>query len=975
MPTASRSRGKTATETGRAAGRRAHRLTALGAHLARPRVTISGWTLLLLCFALAIGGLAIFILRQRWATSQSWPWLLLIVGMVIAAISLHRLDAWLPRRPGSGHPAAANPQWRRRRGRGLLIAASVVIAVLVLHLWPDYTKWQGTPFLWLLAIALVLVGAWLIGAVGESSGRATSSLAWWPATRRSRWLEGVAFLLILALAVFLRTYRLDAIPPAIYVDETNAGLNALGVLEGNGVSPFATGWYETPNGYIYYMAAIFRFLGANWLSLKLVSLIPAILTVPAVYLLGRELFGPSAGLMAMLLMAVSRWHLTMSRWGWNETAPPLFEVLTFYFLFRGLRNRRSLEYALSGLIAGLVVYTYLSSRLVIATLVLYVVYWFLSDPEGIRSSLGRSWQGILILAAAAIIAVAPIGVTYVRNPFSFANRSSEINVFREMQDQGKPQLLFENIANTLKSFHQTGDHVGRQNLPGEPMLDPFTGLFFAVGVAYALLGLRDHRHVLLLLWLVLGLAGDFLSSHLDSPDTYRSMTALPAAVMLAADVLDRFARAIYQYFREQPFTVRRVLVPGIVSGGAVLVVLAGATAWESNVYFGRQASSAAVLGAFNQMETSAARETIAALQAGKTVYLSPTFSEFSPLRFLVYGVYKSQYGTNTLDAPPYHLLQPEVSLPLPPDGHDALVLLDNTYWPLRDFILSYYPDATIELAQASDGPPIYMRIEVPKTAIAALGGLDEHITYADGTSADRNAENIGIDPSLPEPSKVSWSGALRLEEGGEYDLRPANGLQLMIDGRPWQGSHYLGRGLYRLEADWAGGPVAGRPILNWQPPGGKLEPVPAQVLFHLRTAPQGLMGSYFSTPDWTGTPVYQQITPFLLLAWPDKPPVPSGGAFSARFTGGLRIPEAGQYGFRIEADDGARLALDGQVIGEGLIPNKPNSFEAHLDLAAGTHPIEIDYVQLGGGSALRFLWSLGGGPWSPVPPSALVPTS
>jgi len=73
-------------------------------------------------------------------------------------------------------------------------------------------------------------------------------------------------------------------------------------------------------------------------------------------------------------MATSRWHLSMSRWGWNETAPPLFQVLAIFFLIRGLRDRRALDYAISGLISGLMTYTYLSSRLALFTIFLFIFY-------------------------------------------------------------------------------------------------------------------------------------------------------------------------------------------------------------------------------------------------------------------------------------------------------------------------------------------------------------------------------------------------------------------------------------------------------------------------------------------------------------------------------------------------------------------------------------------------------------------------
>jgi hypothetical protein len=97
------------------------------------------------------------------------------------------------------------------------------------------------------------------------------------------------------------------------------------------------------------------------------------------------------------------------------------------------------------------------------------------------------------------------------------------------------------------------------------------------------------------------------------------------------------------------------------------------------------------------------------------------------------------------------------------------------------------------------------------------------------------------------------------------------------------------------------------------------------------------------------------------------------GEFSARYRGTINIPETGAYTFHIDADDGARLRIDNTVIGEGVTPGQPNSFEATVELPAGEHPIEVEYFQQGGGTALRFLWRFGDQPLTPVPPSVLTP--
>jgi hypothetical protein len=930
---------------------------------------------LVLLLGALVGGLFIVVqLRQAGAreSGSGLLWLLLIVAMFVAARALRTLELWLPGEPVLPRLAAFVERRSRIAGAVCLGIALLATTWVVVRLWPDYRKWDGTVLPWLVALALVLAGAWLLGAVGRASPRAATALALWPDTRRNRWLEAIAFVLILALAIFLRVYRIDSIPSGIYVDETNGGLDALHLVEGRADSPFGTGWYGTPTGYFYYMAGIFKLFGATWAGLKIASLIPAILTIPAVYILGRLMFGPFAGLAAMLLLSVSRWHLSMSRWGWNETAPPLFQVLATFFLIRGLRDRRALDYALSGLLAGLATYTYLSSRLAAATIGLYIIYWLWSDPAGWWAALRRCWLGLAILAVAAVMAVAPIAVTYLRDPFSFNNRVSEISVFRDLRDQNSVTPLLDNIGDALKFFHQTGDHQGKHNLPDEPMTDPITGLLFAVGLAYAILGWRDQRRMLLLLWLVIGMAGSFLSSRHESPQSYRALTALPAVVLLAANVLDRVTRALLRVLRERPWAAAGARLPTLAAGGLAIAVLAGATLWESGVYFGRQAQSTDVIRGFNPTENSVARETIAALGSATTVYLSPNFSSFSPLRFLVYGVVKAQTGKNTLDDRPYQVIVPEVNLPLPDTGQDALMLLDSTYWPLRDYVASFYPGAQMDLITLSDGAPIYMRVQVPHAQVAALQGLTERVAYADGQQEERPVTQIATPDNAAQVSEAEWTGAIRLEHGGEYELHGEGGLQIFLDGRPWEGKHYLGRGLYGLRVVRPQG-ASGDARLILQAPDKEAAPVPPDMLFRVAWPQQGLLGTYYRNMNWEGEPEFRQVTPFMLLAWPDEQPLVPNGEFSARFTGALRITEPGSYQFDVEADDGARLTLDGQVLGEGLDPGQPHNFSATVDLSAGDHPIQIDYFQQGGGSALKLFWSRDGGPETPVPPAALIP--
>jgi hypothetical protein len=423
----------------------------------------------------------------------------------------------------------------------------------------------------------------------------------------------------------------------------------------------------------------------------------------------------------------------------------------------------------------------------------------------------------------------------------------------------------------------------------------------------------------------------------------------------------------------QSASKNRFIAP-LVAGGLVVIALGGSAGWESNIYFGRQAASVDVQRGFNATENGVAHETIAALGAGEDVYLAPDFFSYAPVRFLVYGVIKAATGENTLDDRPYRAVLPQVNLPLPDSGRDVLMLLNTDFWPMRDFITLLYPGAEMELVQTSYGLPIYMRVNLPQEQVAALQGLTERRTYADGRQEERVVSEVDLSAAEAEGADVEWDGSIRVEHGGEYEIKGAGGVQVFIDGKPWEGSHYLGQGLYGLhlvrlrEAEGDAG-------LSWQTAEGDPAPVPAESLYRVPGFQQGLLGTYWANMNWEGAPVFQQITPMLYLAWPNEQPIVPNGPFSARYTGMLHVEEAGNYLLRLNMDDGGRLILDGQTLGEWMEAGKPNTFDATLDLAAGDHPIEIDYFQQGGGTSLKFYWSKDGGEVTPVPPTALIPAS
>src|SRR3989344_5618364 len=77
-----------------------------------------------------------------------------------------------------------------------------------------------------------------------------------------------------------------------------------------------------------------------------------VLSVIGIYLLVRELFDEKFALISSFLIAVSSWHVLISKIGTKDIFASFALIFTFYFIWHGLRRDQTFNFFLAGLFCG-----------------------------------------------------------------------------------------------------------------------------------------------------------------------------------------------------------------------------------------------------------------------------------------------------------------------------------------------------------------------------------------------------------------------------------------------------------------------------------------------------------------------------------------------------------------------------------------------------------------------------------------------
>lgn len=354
---------------------------------------------------------------------------------------------------------------------------------------------------------------------------------------------------VVAVVIFFRFFRLDQVPKEMFSDQAEKLYDVMDVLHGQTPVYFVrnTG-REAFQFYLTALIAILFNTKISFISLKIGTALAGLLTLPYIYLLGKQLGGRTVGLYAFFLSGIAYWPNVISRVGLRFPFYPLFAAPALYYLVRGLRFGRRNDFIWSGVALGIGLHGYSPIRFLPVAMVIIVGIYLLHHHS--RGNRYQAVWGLIALAAVALALFLPLLRFAVDNPDMFGYRTLTRIGTIERPYPGPVGLIFlNNLWKSLVMFFYDNGNVWVNSIPGRPALDTVSAVLYFTGSVLIFLRYIRKRHwldltMLLLVPLLMMTSILSLAFPDENPSLNRSGAAMIPVFIIAAYGLDIVSRTL-----------------------------------------------------------------------------------------------------------------------------------------------------------------------------------------------------------------------------------------------------------------------------------------------------------------------------------------------------------------------------------------------------------------------------------------------
>ncbi len=429
---------------------------------------------------------------------------------------------------------------------------------------------------WLLTLGYGIWALWLQQGERKSYRlwRTLSAFIRKPELRLHLSAWQLLILLAVALVVFFRLVDLSGVPGEMFSDHAEKLLDVSDVLRGQYsiFFPRNTG-REALQMYLTAAIAIVFKTGISFMSLKIGTVLAGLLTLPYVYLLGKEVGNRWVGLFALILAGIGYWPNLISRIGLRFPLYALFAAPVLYYLMRGLRTMNRNDFVLCGLALGLGLHGYSPMRIVPFVVVILVLMYLLHKQAACKRC--HAIVAIAMIAFVSFLVFIPLLRYMTDNPDMFNYRALTRLGTEERPYPGPVwQIFLSNLWKAEIMFFWKNGNIWVHSIPDRPALDVITAALYFTGTALILIRYVRKRHwqdLFLILAVPLLMLPSILSLAFpdENPSLNRTSGAIVPVFVITGIALEGFLRTMYHRATSNWGRVITVLIAlAILSGSA-----------------------------------------------------------------------------------------------------------------------------------------------------------------------------------------------------------------------------------------------------------------------------------------------------------------------------------------------------------------------------------------------------------------------
>lgn len=347
--------------------------------------------------------------------------------------------------------------------------------------------------------------------------------------------------LVLILALGLRVYQLDSVPPSLNWDEVDGGYNAYAIANwardewGQFLPLVFTSFRDDKHPvHIYLTAPIVKLFGLSDFTTRVSGAMIGVFGVIVIFYLTRIIFkNDLTALLSALFLAISPYHIHFSRGLWEANFAPFFFMLGLLLFYLGLQ-KKGWFIIFAFLSFGLSLFSYHSAKIIVPPIILLLVV--LNFKLLIRKGI-FFYSGLIILMifiSVMLFDTRLLGLARVDQTKPSEDLIKSTSVYK-LTGNDYLAMLEVSLSRYPSYFSKdylflSGDLSPRNSTKSFGEFYKIDALFTFVGLIY-LLALRSKISLIILGWLLLSPLPATLAS--DTPNATRAIFMIGSMHIIA----------------------------------------------------------------------------------------------------------------------------------------------------------------------------------------------------------------------------------------------------------------------------------------------------------------------------------------------------------------------------------------------------------------------------------------------------------